>query len=535
MISTIEELFLSEYFLIQAILGKFLVCSKDLFFNLGNIFLLSDTKIYLFYRLSEREDVKDIKTENDFKRYQRIKQYLQMNGSKNSFNEEVEHIKNIKGNSILTATELKLMSDSEATQNTIYSTVANAANLGIIPALRIMGLLQCEGISVEKNLKEGVLSLSKSADWNDILSILALLKYCTNTREYNMARLKMLVKGTPFISIYSEAVKQYKIYSDDEVNEVKLLEKAFNYSMLKREMYEPKYARIISSENLRFEEKERLIICESKEVVSIVSDLPLNLPKCELRQMDFSALRQIHLFRDDEQEMILKNFKNADLVGQDTYYPLCLCSDTKYLLNMYAEAVSKILGINVHQINVSELTEYDLEPTLNNIFVRNINKNQVNCFLLYCKGNIRSEILDYIINFLKASNRANFHLNKPNITIDFSNVLPICCCDESNFDALKHCCEVVKLKDISDDEMLKAIEHIILNKKKLYGISEIKLQKEIVDKLHCKKIEEIEKLLDYAVRGHRGETGRIEIAETDLKFNLDTNKSNKIGFGFGGN
>ncbi|MDE6442769.1 MAG: hypothetical protein K2L12_08480, partial [Clostridia bacterium] len=143
--------------------------------------------------------------------------------------------------------------------------------------------------------------------------------------------------------------------------------------------------------------------------------------------------------------------------------------------------------------------------------------------------------IDYTKNFLKGSNRAKFHLNNPNITIDLSNVLPVCFCDESNTYTLRNCCELVKLKEISNEEMHKAVEHILLNKKKLYGVPEIKLKKDFEDKLCGKEIEDIEKLLDYAVREHRGKIGKIEIAEADLKFNLDTNKSNKIGFGFGGN
>lgn len=531
MINAIEELFLSEYFLMQTVLGKILTDSKELFFVLGKIFLLPDTKIYLLYRLSEREDVKSIKTENDFKRHMRIKQYLQMSGSNNLCTEEVEHIKNIKGNAILSATQLKLKSGSEATQNIIYATVSNAANQGVVPALRIMGLLQCEDIVIEKNFKIGISNLSKSADWNDITSVLALLKYCKDTREYNMARLYMLIENTPFAPIYNEAVKEYQVYSNDEIKEVKLLEKAFNYSVLKREVYDPKYAKIIYSEILKYEEKDRLIISESKESVSMLADLPLNLPKCALHEIDFSVLQQVHLVRDDEQQKILKNLKNTDLVGQDIYQPLCLCSDSNYILNIYTEAISKIPNINVANINVSDLTEYDLEPTPNNILIRNINESKSNCFILDFRGNIRLELVEYVINFLKAANRAKLHLNKPNVTIDLSNLLTICVCDERNIDYFSHCCEVVRLKEVSNEEMPKAIEHILVHKKKLYGLTEIKLQKKHVDKLCYEKVETVEKILDYAVREHRGESGKVEIAEADFKFNHDNNKPNKIGFG----
>ena len=66
----------------------------------------------------------------------------------------------------------------------------------------------------------------------------------------NMARLRQVIKDTPFSKLYDVAAEQYSTAEDIDVSEVKLLYKAFGLGVLKRKGYDPKYARILRRKRL---------------------------------------------------------------------------------------------------------------------------------------------------------------------------------------------------------------------------------------------------------------------------------------------
>ena len=207
MLNTTVELFMSEYFLIKAVLGKYLEDGKKLFSALGKIFLIPEEEVEKLYLLSENETAKSINTEQDFMQYQRILKYSRLTGTESTRNAEWEEIARIKGNAILLAQSHKLLAEADMARNAVYTCLSAAATAGSVSALKITGILQCEGIFLNKNTKAGVKTLSKAADWNDIVSTLALLRYCKDTSEYNMARLRQEVANTPFEELYETAAK----------------------------------------------------------------------------------------------------------------------------------------------------------------------------------------------------------------------------------------------------------------------------------------------------------------------------------------
>lgn len=189
MFNSITELFLSEYFLIHTVLGNFLDRGKELFFSLGRICFIPDELLGKLYEKTANKEVAEINSEQSYKQHQRIKKYSEMNKIVIDYDLDTEEIINVKGNAIATAVKFQLKTDSDGTKNIVYRNLSTAANSGVIPAVRILGLLQAEGIFMDKNIKAGLKNLNKSADWNDRLSVLALLKYSESDREYNLSRL----------------------------------------------------------------------------------------------------------------------------------------------------------------------------------------------------------------------------------------------------------------------------------------------------------------------------------------------------------
>lgn len=529
--STIE-LFMSEYFLIKAILGRYLEDSVKLFIALGKIFLIPEEETGRLHRLAENPVARGITTEKEFMQHQRMRKYSKMTGGETSVNAEWDEVVAIKGNAILAAQNAELLHDAEVSGNVVYTSLSSAATSGMVCALRIMGILQCEGIYLAKNEKAGVRNLSKAAEWNDSISTLALLRYRPAKRERNMARLRQELVDTPFAALYNAAAQKYGFDDAPDIGEIRLLEKAFSSGVLKREVYEPKYARILGSRALGIKDKEKAVFSLNKEILSVIADLPLKLSRDKITAVDVGGVESVPVKRKSEIEAIVRALKNGDLRGLPSYRPVCLCCESGYVLEMYAKAIAaKNAGAHVEVIDVAELIEYDFEPTPNNIFVRSIDEDRDNRFLLFFRGEITERKIDAVRSVLQSARRAKFYLNTPSVTLDLSALLTVCFCDGQNARLLKPYCDVIQLAEISAEELPAAVEDILAEKQKAYGVGGINLSGDAREVFRGYDIDTAEKLIDSAVRARREKGAVINLSRAVLQEYAPEHDTPKIGFG----
>lgn len=532
MLNAMVEMFISEYFLIKAVLGKYLTNSKELFHALIKICLIPEADADKLYSLAENDTAKAITTDKEFMQHQRMQKYSKLVGTEKKSNAEWEEVARIKGNAILIAMGYNLVLDAEASRNVVYTYLSTAAASGTVVAMQIMGILQCEGIFLDKNEKAGLKNLSKAADWNDSISILALLHYRKDNQAYNMARLRQVINDTPFSKLYDVATEEYSTAEDIDVSEVKLLYKAFGSGVLKREGYDPKYARILNSKALYIKDKEKAVFTQNKEQLSVIGDLPLKLSHENITAIDVDAVEKIAIKREVETTAVVRALKNSDLRELPSYRPLCICSDSKYILNTYAKAIAaKSKAAHVETIDVGELIEYDFEPTPNNIFVRSIDEDKDNRFLLFFHGEISEKKMDAVKSILQSSRRAKFHLNSPSVTLNLGAVLPICFCDKQNAQSLEPYCDIVRLASITTDELPSAIKEILVSKEQMYGVGKIKLSGEVCEVFSGYDVDTAEKLIDAAVRARREKGATITLTRDILQSYTAENDRPRIGFG----
>lgn len=532
MLNAIVEMFMSQYFLFKAVLGKYLTNSKELFRALSRICLIPKANTDKLYELAENEIAKHITTEKEYMQHQRMQKYSKLVGSAQKINPEWEEIIRIKGNAILIAHSYNLVLDADASRNVVYTLLSSAATGGTVLAMQMMGILQCEGIFLDKNEKVGLKNLSKAADWNDSMSVLALLHYRKENRAYNMARLRQVIEDTPFSCLYDIATEQYGFDNDLEVGEVKLLYKAFASGVLKREAYDPKYARILNSKALYIKDKEKAVFSQNKEQLSVIGDLPLKLAQESITAVEVSAVRQIAIKREAETAAVIQALKNSDLRALPSYRPLCLCCESKYILSLYANAIAtKNKTTHIEMIDVGELNDYDFEPTPNNIFVRSIDEDRDNRFLMFFYGEISEKKMDTVKSILQSSRRSKFHLNSPNVTLNLGAILPICFCDKRNVSLLKPYCDVITLTAVNTDELTAVIKDIFISKEKTYGTGEIKLNEEAVEVFRGYDIDTAEKLIDAAVRARRENGTEITLTRDILREYASDSDRPRIGFG----
>lgn len=530
---TVVEMFLSAYFLVKAIADVYPSDDERLFKVLGAIYLVPAKTVEELYPVVSSDKIQSISSEKDFMQYSRIRKYVKLNGGAQS--DSADEIANLKGGALALAAKLNLKHDEMTPRNAQFNNIAKAAGGGEINALRIAGILQCEGLFFDENKRAGIKYLSKSADWNDPESVMALLKYCPDTREYNLSRLNMIVRDTPFNTLYKRAAEVYGSGYTEDIDEVRLLEKAFCSSVVKRECYDPKYARIIYCKALKIKEKEKVIFSRDNGLVSAVSELPLKLSGDGAVYADAGAvLKSVPLFRKGESDKIVRNLISANLRRLNSYRPLCICSKSGFLLNMYSDAIRRADGIHAERVDVSDLTEYDFEPTMNNIFLRGLDEDRDNYCLLFLRGDIPERAYSAVKNFLQSAKRGRFHINSPCITIDLRSVLPVCFTDPENASKLKPYCDVVELADVIGGEKREAVKSMVDIRKRLYRTKSVILADEVFAMFENTDIDRIEIMLDGAMRSHKLKGGVMRLTSADFAPFMREGGKKTIGFGGAG-
>lgn len=447
MFGSAVELFLSQYFFICAVIGRFLENGRELFLALSKIFFIPRKDAHRLYNLTQKPAVKRIDTQRDYLLHLRIRKYARLAGTAQSFDAEEEEALSIKGNAIAQA-ENKKLAPSSAPKNIVYGGIESAVSGGEVSALRIKGILQYEGIFFGMNKNKAVTMLSKASEWNDTVSTLALLYYRKQNRKLNITRLFYEVADTPYEKLYEIAVKKYGVQADGKAENIKLLSRAFASSALDKDIYSERYARIINSTALCQKDKQIAVFARNGQLAEDLSGLPLKLSGTRTAPLVLRKFRNMTLTNKAETDKVLRILAKTSDRSQPSYRPVCLCCNSKRVLDGYAEAMTVNSDkINTRIINAADLREYDLLPDLNNIFIRSIDEDKDNPFLIFFCGVIPQNILNAVKAFLSFTGRAEFRLNSPRATLDLSAVLPVCLCDLQNEHTLSPYCEVIRLSE----------------------------------------------------------------------------------------
>ncbi|MCM1130183.1 MAG: hypothetical protein NC310_01190 [Roseburia sp.] len=533
MFDILTESFLFEYFLYSSLLGKYF-CSKDIFHCLKEIFCIKDMED--LYETIESEIVKDIKTEEDYKRYRRIKQYNELIEVPKLFEEKEEILISLKGKAMNTANQYALFASNEMTKTLIERNIHNYAKQGSIIAMRVLGTLECAGIFVEKNKKSGLKYLEKATQWGDTFAALSLLKFDEGHRKSTLEKLNASIFETPYAFLSCQLQKEYNIKTTKDNKEILLLKKTFASGKLKQDVYEPLYARLIFGSTLSIKDKEKIVFSENKEIISEACDLPLKFKEDDI-SVDESVLMTMPIIRLEEQHNLLVGLRNSDLRTIKTYKPLGVYSDSLYALDIYTKSIIKMLDQNhIEKIEVSDLRGTDFEPTKNHTFIRYAEEGKNNIYLLILKGEIEDSILENIMNFLKSDKRERFYLNHPAVNLNLSQILPICICDKENASKLKNFVEFIKVANINSNEKTNVIKAMLEEKSKSYLLPSTTIEEPALKELDALSLESIDKVLDKVLKEYRVKNEKIHLTVEMLKPFVEDKKkaTQKTTYGFGG-
>lgn len=535
-IDSVTELFLSQFFMLRATLGNFGEHEKELFSSLGQTFFMNENEADRIYNMIRSSEISAISTEKDYYRHLRAKQYLGVISTPYVYDELTDALINIKGNAIINAASHGIKYASEATATSIYQYITGKALLGDIFFMRILGIMQCEGIICAKDRSRGLKTLEAAASWYDIPSILLALYY-GNTTEINLNRLCLSIDNSPYGNLLSLCERKYGYISGSETYEHKMLVRAFGMGILKREIFSSAYAKIIYHKTLSLTEKENLVFSYSKEQIMAISGLPLELCHFDMVPLtygDSDNFDRISFFREKEQSTVIQSFVNSDLRIYEGYRPVCISSSSQYMLRVYADAI-KGASDNVHieRFEASDLNEYDFEPNERNILVKNCRADKLNVYFFFLLGKIKESVMCQIKNFLITAKRSKFRLSNPAIVLNLGEILPVCFCDRENAKLLEGYCESIVLSDVSSSETRSAVLSFISEKSRLYKTGDISITESAMDKIVNLGLDKVENTIDAAIRRNRKINEKIVLTEEMLSEFCNMTKE-PCGFGFGG-
>lgn len=535
-IDSVTELFLSQFFMLRATLGNFGEHEKELFSSLGQTFFMNENEADRIYNMIRSSEISAISTEKDYYRHLRAKQYLGVISTPYVYDELTDALINIKGNAIINAASHGIKYASEATATSIYQYITGKALLGDIFFMRILGIMQCEGIICAKDRSRGLKTLEAAASWYDIPSILLALYY-GNTTEINLNRLCLSIDNSPYGHLLSLCERKYGYISGSETYEHKMLVRAFGMGILKREIFSSAYAKIIYHKTLSLTEKENLVFSYSKEQIMAISGLPLELCHFDMVPLtygDSDNFDRISFFREKEQSTVIQSFVNSDLRIYEGYRPVCISSSSQYMLRVYADAIKGASDdVHIERFEASDLNEYDFEPNERNILVKNCRADKLNVYFFFLLGKIKESVMCQIKNFLITAKRSKFRLSNPAIVLNLGEILPVCFCDRENAKLLEGYCESIVLSDVSSSETRSAVLSFISEKSRLYKTGDVSITESAMDKIVNLGLDKAENTIDAAIRRNRKINEKIVLTEEMLSEFCNMTKE-PCGFGFGG-
>ncbi len=525
------EYFLYEHFLYECVLRQY-YDKKTLYPCLKEIFFIEEEDSV---HLASLEVVKEITTEEEYKRYLRIQQYNQLLRNSPICTAEEQQTIMIKGEAIMVATQSNLLAKPNTPSSIIERDLMHYAKLGNLEAMRIQGLLQCEGILLKKNKSQGTAILEKASSWGDVVATLCLFKYEKHRHMELLTRLNSIVRNTPYEVVLELVMQKYQIATTEDQEEIYLLKKLFSSNKINSNCYIPMIARILYSPIIRLKDKEKILFAENKEMLSEACDLPLKLTKEDAHFID-SSLKNLPIQRLEEQQGIIRALKNIDLRSLKGYQPLCLSSESEVALSIYQKFFEKnFQGAHVVPIEVHELKSQDFESRKNHIFLRHIEEDKPNIYIFKFKGEIEDEIIEKITSFLQTEKRKRFYTSFPAVCLDLSSILPICLCDKENQNQLKNFTEQLEISIINIEEKPKVILDIVDEMQQIYKIPQVTLDKQALEKLCSYSLEFTQKTLDKVIKEKRVleplESITLEMLEPYLK---EKRMAYKNTYGFGG-
>ena len=525
--NVISELILTDYYFADAVFGRHLD---------GAAFIAAQCKSYYIPEKEAEElyktakSVTGIDTVDDYYRYLRILQFISITGGNK--NKVPDELITLKGKVMELARQYKIITYEFETEANVHNKVNAPCNANLIPLMRVKGIMLCEGIFFKKDAAQGIGLLSKAARWNDIPSLMPLVRYDEENRLDNVNLLYTLADGTIYGDLLKQTRERYRIKSNCVIEESRILDKVFQTGNLFCDFYDSQYAGVLYGKTLGRQDKEKLLLNKDSGIKARLNNLPVMLSADYPIEYDAAAFGCMAIIRSNEITAITNMLDNADLRTDDNYRPPCLYSESRYMLASYINAFRQLfVGASVQYISAANLCLEDVLNTDGNVFVRSCNDKNANVYLIDMSGKADAVVAGKIVDFLSAAKRREFYIKEMDVTLDLSPVFPVCFCDKANYRLLKEQCEVIEIGKPDKDEQALAVLNLIDCKTDAYGLESLCFDEQAYSRFASMDIDAVEKVMDKAVIKYRKKGKPLVITDEMMTDLWKYAQSDVFGFG----
>lgn len=543
--NSVKELFLTEYFRQVAVMRT--LCDKEIFDFLAKIFVLSKSDSETLWAAVEQDIVTDIVTMEDANQYKRVLQFSTINGMPIPISDETKSIIAIKCLAIADIASIDMCAERNATSSQILQGLYTRASQGYICAMHNLGVMQCEGneaLCIECDFEKGFLNLEKAAHWGHIPSILTLIyflcepsspkRHIKHSLKYYRNLLYTFVNDTP----YRDLLHVLNIKNQEPCSNAQLLLELFARRIIKKEIFNKIFAQVVYGDTIDIFTKKRLLSDSDEKYISELANIPMHLLRktFEADSRIFSSLPFID--RDAEREWLRYEINRLGNNFFKQRKPLCLCCDDRFVLETYRQGFEKMKSkgcklYHIVTIDIAELSEADLQPNADNVFVTSCKNNAQNLYLFVLQGNIPVSKINVVREFLQSNKRAKFKINQPSVTLDLSPIIPICFCDRQNADKLLGAVNIGMMAALSREERQLILRQKINDVNRRANVT-LRIDDDGIELLSCHSLDVALMALDKLYREH----SRNEVADIDdISFCLAEAEKSHYGnrsYGFGG-
>ncbi len=535
------ECFLRYYYFIEAICDKVLTGEKrrGLFFELANVFCLPhNDELEEYYQQSCEEHFREITDITSYERFSRMVEFAFKSGQDIDFT-DVDRMIMVQKREAMQIRKNIFKDEKNLTLEGVFSTLLTTAVNGNIDAMATLSFMEYHGVCVCQDKYAALKRMRACAKWNNLFGNLMGIRYDVENNGLYYQILRTVLKTSGQKKALAHICNTYSHGEDIETNPVaKIIEKAFALEIIERSIYNKSFAKIAFSSLVTNEDKEKLLLIRQEGAIDALTDIPFDVDWSGCHEFDTGSISEVVLARESETQEILQNVTITTSCPACARTPLMIVSCDDYIMQMYRKMIASGFGKeSVVEIDATTLTDADLVPSRENVFLRGLarTKSAHTVFVISHCEDLENDKLDSIINMLDYEHRKSFKMFHPNVTLDLSEIVFVLLGNEKNSATLRlsKSCDTVWAKNIDTDEKPVVVASIFASRINTFGCCNMKMDDGCRQFLADYDSRQIQQVIDCAIKKSIFEKKDVVTLELVKAICKDKNVSNAKRGGFG--
>ncbi|MBR5272812.1 MAG: hypothetical protein IKU25_05390 [Clostridia bacterium] len=471
------ECFLKYYYFIEAILGRALTDEerRKLFFELSSVFCLPhDEELEEYFTQSCEDHFRDITDITSYERFSRMVEFALKSGQDIELTDVDRMIMVQKREAMQIRTNI-FKEEKNLTLEGVFEALLTTAVNGNIDAMATLSYMEYHGLGLCEDKYAALKRMKACAKWNNLFGNLLGIRYDAENTELYYEILRTVLKTSSQKKALEHICLTYSHSTDIPRNSTaRLIDKAFAMEIIDRSTYDKSFAKIAFSSLISAQDKEKLLLTRQEGAIAALADIPFDVDWSGCHEFDGASVKEIVLTREDEINEVLQNVTITTSCPAVARTPLLIVSSDGYVLQMYRRMIESGYGADsVVEVDASNLTDVDLVPSRENVFLRGLAKTKSahTVFVITHCDELEGEKLDRIFSMLDYNHRKSFKMFNPNVTLDLSESTFVLFANERNSASLRlsKVCDTVWAKNIETDEKTLVVASIFASRINSFG------------------------------------------------------------------